>query len=473
MQQYQSHVAALVVETERELRQRLRSVGDLDGIEAAARSVADGVARQLVEDLLADADRVVAEGLPRGWRLVGFRTRSLLSTVGPLRLTRRLYRDAKGRARLPLDEELGLAPQVRATARLQEIAVELCSRVPFRVAAGLLRQVLPAAPSPVALHRLVATVGDRRQRETDRLRQQVFEQGEPGSGERRVSRLFVEADGKWVHLQQTTGHRDLELYLGLAHEGWELEGRRRWRLKAKQVHLHVGGGVHFWEGFSAQLAERYDLQATRVVVNGDGADWVQHGSAYFHRAYGQLDRFHLIRALRRVLPGPEWRRAYRAACRGELLPAVRAILRGGHPDGPAVIQYLQHNRSGLADYRLQDGFRDDPGLRGLGAGEANIDKVIANRMSKRGMAWTIAGARRMAKVLETTHNGVLHNYVVRPLRARPRRRPLRRFLRTPANAVFQGTTAEEALHRTWAGTHSSVESFLRRIGRPPTLWEQG
>ncbi len=143
MQQYQSHVAALVVETERELRQRLRSVGDLDGIEAAARSVADGVARQLVEDLLADADRVVAEGLPRGWRLVGFRTRSLLSTVGPLRLTRRLYRDAKGRARLPLDEELGLAPQVRATARLQEIAVELCSRVPFRVAAGLLRQVLP------------------------------------------------------------------------------------------------------------------------------------------------------------------------------------------------------------------------------------------------------------------------------------------------------------------------------------------
>jgi len=42
----------------------------------------------------------------------------------------------------------------------------------------------------------------------------------------------------------------------------------------------------------------------------------------------------------------------------------------------------------------------------LGAAEANIDKVIANRMSKRGMAWTIAGAYRMAKVLETTHNHV-------------------------------------------------------------------
>ncbi len=204
--------------------------------------------------------------------------------------------------------------------------------------------------------------------------------------------MFVEADGKWVHLQQTRGQRDLELYLGLAHEGWEREGPDRWRLQEKQVHLDVGGKLRFWEGFSARLAERYDLRDTRVVLNGDGADWVREGPKYFHRAYGQLDRFHLGQALRQVLDGPEWRSAYRAACRGELLPAVRAILRRGHPDGPAVIQYLQNNRSGLADYRLQDGFRD-AGLRGLGACEANIDKVIANRMSKRGMAWTIAWPR--------------------------------------------------------------------------------
>jgi hypothetical protein len=320
----------------------------------------------------------------------------------------------------------------------------------------------------------VARVGDRRQQETEQLRQQVFAQGEPGSGERRVTRLFVEADGKWVHLQQTTGRRDLEIYLGLAHEGWEMEGRRRWRLKEKQVHLHVGGAVQFWEGFSARLAERYDLRATAVVLNGDGAEWVQRGSAYFHRAYGQLDRFHLIEALRRVLPGREWRRAYRAACRGGLLPAVRAIVRGGHPDGPAVIQYLQNNRRGLADYRLQDGFRDDPALRGLGAGEANIDKVIANRMSKRGMAWTIAGARRMAKVLETTHNRVLTKYVARPPQGRPLRHPLRRFLRTAANAPFLGVGREETLRHRWADVADKrgLGSMLRRIGKPPTLWEQ-
>src|SRR2546428_94229 len=152
MQGYQARVAALLVETELELRQRLRSATDLDGIEAAAKGVADGFARRLVEDLLAGADEVVAKSLPRGWRLVGFRTRNLLSTVGPLRLKRRLYRDRNGRARLPLDEELGLAPQVRATARMQEVAVELCRPGPFLVAAGLLPQGPPAGPSPGALH---------------------------------------------------------------------------------------------------------------------------------------------------------------------------------------------------------------------------------------------------------------------------------------------------------------------------------
>ncbi|HET9849215.1 MAG TPA: UPF0236 family protein [Candidatus Dormibacteraeota bacterium] len=90
------------------------------------------------------------------------------------------------------------------------------------------------------------------------------------------------------------------------------------------------------------------------------AEWVRQGTTYFHRAYGQLDRFHIIEALRRVLPGPGWRQVYRAACRGDLRPAVRAIMRTGHPDGPQIIQYLQHNRSGLADSERRPRSRPNP-----------------------------------------------------------------------------------------------------------------
>jgi len=45
--------------------------------------------------------------------------------------------------------------------------------------------------------------------------------------------------------------------------------------------------------------------------------------------------------------------------------------------------YLMENCYGLRDYRLEV---DGEGLRGLGAIEANVDKLIADRMKKRGMS---------------------------------------------------------------------------------------
>ena len=42
-----------------------------------------------------------------------------------------------------------------------------------------------------------------------------------------------------------------------------------------------------------------------------------------------------------------------------------------------------NNASGLRDYRLEVGYE---GLRGLGAIESNVDKLVASRMKKRGMS---------------------------------------------------------------------------------------
>jgi len=168
--------------------------------------------------------------------------------------------------------------------------------------------------------------------------------------------------------------------------------------------------------------------------------------------------------------GAEWRQAYEAARRGGLLVALRALERSGHPDAWKVVRYLRANRDGLADYRLQDGFRD-PTLRGLGAAEGNVDKVMANRFCKRGMAWTIEGARRMAKVLEASHNGRLHESIPRRTAPIRRRAPLKKFLRTHlANAAVG-----EDVGSTWRApfvNHTSKHfgPLLRRIGRGGTVW---
>ena len=58
-------------------------------------------------------------------------------------------------------------------------------------------------------------------------------------------------------------------------------------------------GDDFWESLSACLSERYDFSVIQVLVNGDGARWIQEqAGVYFKGCLVQLDRFHLMRDLR-------------------------------------------------------------------------------------------------------------------------------------------------------------------------------
>jgi len=71
---------------------------------------------------------------------------------------------------------------------------------------------------------------------------------------------------------------------------------------------------------------------------------------------------------------------------------------------------------GLRDYRLE---LDGEGLRGLGAIEGNVDKLIADRMKKRGMNWTRRGADNMARLISLREMATLENLVTGPARLSP------------------------------------------------------
>jgi hypothetical protein len=43
--------------------------------------------------------------------------------------------------------------------------------------------------------------------------------------------------------------------------------------------------------------------------------------------------------------------------------------------------------------------------------ESNIDKLIANRLKKRGMSWTIKGAQRMSRLISLRKMGKLHSWI--------------------------------------------------------------
>jgi len=75
------------------------------------------------------------------------------------------------------------------------------------------------------------------------------------------------------------------------------------------------------------------------------------------------------------------------------------------------------------------------GLRGLGAIESNVDKLIADRMKKRGMSWTRKGADRMARLISLREMGELDAWI--KYQSMPRLTPMKEGI-MPDEGQYQG-----------------------------------
>ena len=129
----------------------------------------------------------------------------------------------------------------------------------------------------------------------------------------------------------------------------------------------------------------------------------------------ELGRFHLKRAVTQALNDELVSEVYRACTRGEvdkvdtLLAQFQRKAPGDEAKEVARLRgYLMENAFGLRDYRLEVA---SEGLRGIGAIEGNVDKLVANRMKKRGMSWTIKGAQRMARLISLREMGQIHHWI--------------------------------------------------------------
>jgi len=280
---------------------------------------------------------------------------------------------------------------------------------------------------------------------------EVFEEGViPESEGRIVPYLLVEGDGTNIALQREEERR-AEVKIGIAYEGWQLVGKDRYALKGKTTYAGVMSGQQFWEGFSVALAGKYDLDKIgQVIVGGDGAEWVKNGAEVLGGLY-QLDRFHLLRALRGGLREEEVKAVYEACITGDVAEADVLLRQAqGRAKGEAAQKiarlrgYLLNNAPGLRDYRLEVG---RPDLRGLGAIESNIDKLVAHRMKKHGMSWTKRGGDRMVRLICLREKGQLQGWVnCRPQPEEPKDSPMSWRVRKN-----KGRPGEEK-HRTWLET---------------------
>jgi hypothetical protein len=384
--------------------------------EEMVQEIGYGVAQRIGVMLLERLDEQLMEGRGEGLRVVGCRGGGGATLFGDIWVRRRVYRERGGQYRCLLDEAIGLRKRCQSSPRLEALATYLCTHLPFGKSEEVLKGLVPGGISHTTIHRLVGRVVDGYMEEEAGEVAEVFEEGVvPESEGRVVSPLLVEGDGVNISLQREEERRG-EIKVAVAYEGWEPVGKDRYRLKEKTSHVGMMSGRELWESFSVLLAKRYDLgRIDQIVVGGDGSEWVKEGAEMLGGIY-QLDRFHLLRALRRGLRDDQVGPVYEACVVGdvaradELLRQAQTAVKGEAAKRISELRgYILNNADGLRDYRLEVGYRE--GLRGLGTIESNVDKLVASRMKKRGMSWTKRGGDRMARLINLRERGELHLWV--------------------------------------------------------------
>lgn len=127
-------------------------------------------------------------------------------------------------------------------------------------------------------------------------------------------------------------------------------------------------------------------QIPLVVINGDGAKWIDEGTRNFGRAIRQLDGFHLARSCYQAA-GEQGGVLYEALRRGKEEEAQKIFdqLRPDKNGGRAwswVKQVLVEKRG--ADWRIQLGIGMEEG-RGMGTIEGNEAQLLSRRLGGKGM----------------------------------------------------------------------------------------
>ena len=347
------------------------------------------------------------------------RSKSVLTAVGAVQVSRAYYWCPNcHRGQFPTDVELDIentefSPGVR---RMQALVGQGApfhqGREQMKVLAGL--EVTAKSVERTA-EAIGAHIAQREQAEIQKALQLDLPviAGEP------IPILYVQMDGTGVPVvkKETVGRpgktpgqpahtREVKLGCVFTQTTWDRQG---YPLRAPDSTTYTGA-VETAEEFGKRLyreaQERGWSRAQQRVVMGDGAEWIWNLAAeHFPEAMQIVDlyhaREHLWEVARRLHPNDEgkqkgWMKVHqkRLLDKGKIkkLVGVLRAIKSGNPDVAEKIRtqadYFERN----AERMRYPKFRRQHLFVGSGVIEAGCKTVIASRLKRSGMFWTVQGA---------------------------------------------------------------------------------
>lgn len=346
------------------------------------------VMRSLLEGM---DEQIAQERDKKRYRLHEKRKTTLISLFGEIEVERNYYRDREKETYVCLlDRYLGFDGGGSFSPLIEEAAIELAVSGPsYRKAADMLEALLG--------YRVISH---------EAIRQHMLLIASLPKEREPIHRpvLFVEVDGLYVK-HQGKRKRGREEKFAAVHQGWEINGKRV-SLQNKRHFIHRGKQP-FWEAFEDFLMEDFDYDPTvhKLVINGDGANWITACMDYFQdRAFFTLDRFHVAREIRSLFrQHPRYRQMRKALASqegdkllAELNSAVGTLeMEEQEQRLEQLIRQLERYPKALGNYRkwLEEQGIETTGMRQMGSAEGTMS-VFAKRL-KNGRSWVEKGVSAM------------------------------------------------------------------------------
>ena len=411
----------------------------------------------------------------RGYRCENKSVRTLETFVGKVTFTRHLLYDKKGNPHYVLDEVLGLVPHMRMSPDIWQTVAELATSpgMTYRLASKTVKELSGVSMSHTTVKRLVDQAGKAQEQWDQQQRKAIFEKGEVPQAAP-IDQLFCEVDGLYVKGIK----KAIEIKSMVNYTDWEQVGTNRWGLVDRYVYATVESAESFWEGSYAQIRNRYDLEGSEVIVNGDGAQWIgNHLENTFSEAekiIRQLDPFHVKRSIRRGLGKQvELRQEMEKAIAKRDRQRARAVIDTAIGNADSLGEekrirhmgtYLLNNWAYLQDWREHTSYSKE-NVRGMGTIESNLRRM-AYRMKRRGMRWSVTGAQAVVKIQQ----GILNKTFEEALCAYRPIRPVGKTLKKMTKQVcrYVNHRVPTRINVTGAPSTSPIGQ-LEKIGRMVSL----
>lgn len=349
-------------------------------------------------------------------RYVGRREKTFESALGPLRLERAYYHcPLCNQGFCPRDRQLGLEETSLSPAVTRMVAV-VGAMVSFEEGSQLLEELAGVSVNAKQVERTAEVLGGQIAADESQDVAPTDQQPLPPT-------LYMGIDGTGVPMRA----EELRGRCGKQSDGLaktrEVKLCTVWSAEARDAQhrpMRDAGSVSYTAAIESaatldteeapsaftqrvlrEASRRRFTQAQRTVVLGDGAPWIwKIAQELFPRALQIVDRFHVKQTLSMVakavygLDSPraqQWaRRRHAELDTGRFPDLMRAVRRHAHTceDARKCFQYLHRNRHRMR-YPLFEALNL---CTSTGVVEAGCKVVVATRLKRAGMHWTVRGS---------------------------------------------------------------------------------